>query len=112
MTLNNDEIDWRVYFQNREYHSILSRSVLDLLKIVIHFSRNAGLISDTKSTSYKQRMEQARSSDLSQVYKLIYLDCETQMPIRGHFNWKLIWLLRALEAHESKSIDRRNMKPK
>lgn len=105
LTGNNDEIDWRIYFQNREYHSILSRSVLDLLKIVVHFSRNGGLISERKADSYKQRIVQARSSDLSQVYKLFYMDCESQVLIRGHYNCKLIWLLRALEQHESEYVE-------
>ena len=105
LTEDNDEIDWRIYFQNREYHSILSCAVLDLLKIVIHFSRDGGLISERKASSYKQRIVQARNADLSQVYKLIYMDCETQVLIRGHYNSKLIWLLRALEKHDSEYVE-------
>lgn len=105
MTGNNDEIDWRIYFQNRKYHHILSRAVLDLLLLVIYASRNGGLVSERKYDIYKQRIEQARNFDLSQVYKLIYMNCETQVPVRGYYNCKLFWLMRALEENDSEYVE-------
>ena len=93
-----EQIDWRVYFQKREYHNILSAAVLDLLKRVLAVGKHGGLISDTNYTVYVRRLDIAKNEDLSQVYQLFYLDCEIDKLIRGKSICKLIWLLRAVES--------------
>ena len=101
MTGVPEKIDWRVYFQNRSFHAIICGSVIELLKRVIATAKYGELITEENYRTYYRRLNLSKTEDLSQVYKLFFLNCDTTKATRTQFTSKLISLLRALDDNQN-----------
>lgn len=95
------ETDWRVFINDREIHSTISKSIVAIQARVLLEARNCDLIQEREFNFMREDLKVALNSDIPTVSKLFRKPFECSKAIRGRTRTSLMYLPRNMEDQKS-----------